>query len=170
MKKIFIATALIIASVTAFAQTQYEISRDKNGSKVLKGLISRDLLETDTAFQWYFPNKNAYSPNADAVSAIKKNSDSIQFVVFMGTWCEDSHSVVPKFFGLLDAAGFSKDRVTLIGVDRNKRTLSHLAEALNVVNVPTIITMKNGVEIGRVVEYGKSGMFDKDLAEIINAH
>ena len=36
------------------------------------------------------------------------------------------------------------------------------------VNVPTIIVMKDGKEIGRVVEYGKNGMFDKELGEIIN--
>jgi hypothetical protein len=27
--------------------------------------------------------------------------------------------------------------------------------------------MKEGKEIGRVVEYGKSGMFEKDLGEIL---
>ena len=73
-----------------------------------------------------------------------------------------------RLFALLDAAGFSRDRVTLIGVDRKKNTLSHLSEALNVKNVPTIIILKNGEEQGRVVEYGKSGSFDKDLAGIFN--
>jgi hypothetical protein len=29
--------------------------------------------------------------------------------------------------------------------------------------------MKDGKEIGRVVEYGKYGMFDKELGEIINS-
>jgi hypothetical protein len=47
--------------------------------------------------------------------------------------------------------------------------LSHLAEALDIINVPTIIVMKNGKEIGRVVEYGKYGMFDKELGEIIRS-
>jgi thiol-disulfide isomerase/thioredoxin len=87
----------------------------------------------------------------------------------MGTWCEDSHYIIPKFYTLTDAAGFSNDRITLIGVDRSKKTLSHLTEALNIKNVPTIMVMKNGKEIGRVVEYGKYGMFDKELAEIINS-
>jgi hypothetical protein len=35
--------------------------------------------------------------------------------------------------------------------------------------VPTIIVYKNGKELGRVVEYGKYGVFDKELAEIINS-
>jgi hypothetical protein len=87
----------------------------------------------------------------------------------MGTWCEDSHFIIPKFYALTDAAGFSQDRISLIGVDRNKKTLSHLTEALNVINVPTIIVLKNGKEAGRVVEYGKYGMFDKELGEIINS-
>jgi len=68
---------------------------------------------------------------------------------------------------LTDAAGFSPDRITLIGVDRQKTTLSHLAEALNVKNVPTIIVLKNGKEIGRVIEFGKYGLFDMELGEII---
>jgi hypothetical protein len=35
--------------------------------------------------------------------------------------------------------------------------------------VPTFIVLKNGQEVGRVVEYGKYGMFDKELGEIINS-
>ena len=69
-------------------------------------------------------------------------------------------------FTLLDSAGFSASRFTLIGVNREKKTLSHLAEALGITNVPTIIVLKKGKEMGRVVEYGKTGMFDKDLTEI----
>jgi hypothetical protein len=86
----------------------------------------------------------------------------------MGTWCEDSHNIIPKFYSLTDAAGFPQDRITLIGVDRNKKTLGHLSEALNVDKVPTIMVMKNGKELGRIIEYGTSGMFDKDLAEILS--
>jgi len=87
----------------------------------------------------------------------------------MGTWCEDSQNIIPKFYSLLEAAAFSQDRVTLIGVDRQKKTYSHLAEALNITNVPTIIVMKSGKEMGRVVEFGKYGMFDKELGEILGS-
>ena len=87
--------------------------------------------------------------------------------MFIGTWCEDSHFIIPKLYATTDAAGFPEKNITLIGVDRNKTTLGNLTEALNVKNVPTIIVMKNGKELGRVVEYGKYGMFDKELAEIV---
>ena len=162
-----IAFALFTNSI-AFSQNQFEVLTERPGEKSFKGIISREVLQNDSSFKWYAENLKGYTPNAAAVEALKKNADSIQLLTFMGTWCEDSHNIIPKFYSLLDAAGFSKDRVTLIGVDRSKKTLSHLAEALNVINVPTIIVLKNGKELGRVVEYGKYGMFDKELGEIIN--
>ena len=76
--------------------------------------------------------------------------------------------ILPKFFSLTDAAGFSPDRITIVGVDRSKKTVHHLTETFGVTNVPTIIVLKEGKEIGRVVEYGKTGMFDKDLGEILS--
>lgn len=150
-----------------FAQSQYEVSRDKNGSKVLKGIISRDDIAKDTAFAWYASNQKGYTPNAGALEALKKNATNIQFIVFSGTWCSDSKNILPKFFALTEAANFSQDRITLFGTDRSKKTLGHMAEAMNIVNVPTIIVMKDGKEVGRVVEYGKYGLFDMELAEII---
>jgi thiol-disulfide isomerase/thioredoxin len=149
-----------------FAQSQAEISRDDDGSKILKGIISRNELENDTSFAWWQENLKGYTPQSQAVAELKKNQH-IQFITFMGTWCSDSRFIVPKFYSLLDAAGFPQNRVTLIGVDRSKKTISHLAEALNIENVPTIIVMNDGKEVGRVVEYGKTGAFDKELGEIL---
>jgi thiol-disulfide isomerase/thioredoxin len=170
MKK-FIPVILIafFFTKTAFAQSQYEVLPDKEGKKILKGIISQELLVSDTSFKWYAENLTGYTPDKNAVAALKKNADSIELMVFIGTWCSDSHFIIPKLYALLDASGFSKDRVTLIGVDRSKKTLSHLAEAMNIINVPTIIVMKEGKEMGRVVEYGKYGLFDMELAEIINS-
>ena len=152
----------------SFGQSQYEVIPDKDGKKILKGIISQELLTKDTSYKWYAENIPGYTPNADAIAALKKNADSIELITFIGTWCGDSQFIIPKFYTLLDASGFSKTKVTLIGVDRTKKTLSHLAEALNLIDVPTIIVMKNGKELGRVIEYGKYGMFDKELADIIN--
>jgi len=167
MKKILIVIiGVFLIDGSIFAQSQAEISRDPNGDKILKGLISRKELENDTSFAWWAENLKGYTPQSLAVAELRKDQN-IQFITFMGTWCGDSKFIIPKFYSLLDTAGFPQDRVTLIGVDRNKKTLSHLAEELNIVNVPTIIVIKNGKEIGRVVEYGKNGLFDKELGEII---
>jgi len=55
----------------------------------------------------------------------------------------------------------------MLGVDRNKKTIELMSETFNVTLVPTLIVLKNGKEIGRVVEYGKTGMFDRELGEIV---
>ena len=169
MKRIICFVLIFIAAKAVFAQNQFEILSEKPGEKTFKGIISREVLLSDTSFRWYQESLKGYIPNAIAVSGLKKQADSIQLLTFMGTWCEDSQFIIPKFFALLDAAGFPAERVTLIGVDRKKKTLSHLCEALNIKNVPTIIVLKNGKEVGRVVEYGKYGLFDKELGEIIGS-
>ena len=166
--KIIILAASLLITIFSFAQTQYEVSNDGQ-DKILKGIITRDLLANDTSFKWYGQNLAGYKPNEAAMNALKQKSGELQLIVFGGTWCVDTKYILPKLFALTDAASFSQDRVTLIGVDRNKKTLSHLSEALGVINVPTIIVMKEGKEVGRVVEYGKTGVWDKELGEIITA-
>src|SRR5262245_60578657 len=91
-----------------FAQSQAEISRDNDGGKILKGIISRNELESDTAFAWWSENLKGYTPQSQAVAELKKNQH-IQFITFMGTWCDDSRFIVPKFYSLLEAAGFPQD-------------------------------------------------------------
>jgi len=168
MKRIALLSFILACTLPVFAQNQYEVLVEKPNEKTFKGIISKDVLLADTSFHWYAENLKGYTPNDAAVSGLRKQKDSIQLLAFMGTWCEDSHFIIPKFYSLIDAAGFSIDRVTLIGVDRKKKTLSHLSEALNVTNVPTIIVLKNGKEVGRVIEFGKYGLFDKELGEIVN--
>ncbi len=170
MKKllpVFILT--LLSGNAALSQNQFVTLVERPNEKSLVGIISREALTSDTSFHWYANALKGYTPNAEAVAGLKKNADSIQLLTFMGTWCEDSHFIIPKFFALLDSAGFFDNKVTLIGVNRQKTTLSHLAEALGITNVPTIIVLKKGKEMGRVVEYGKTGMFDKDLGEILKA-
>ncbi|MGQ0737863.1 MAG: thioredoxin family protein [Bacteroidota bacterium] len=169
MKKLLPVFTLTLLSANVLkAQHQYEVLVERPNEKSLKGIISREVLESDTSFKWYANAQKAYTPKADAIEALQNNKDSVQLLIFMGTWCEDSHFIIPRLFKLTDAAGFSGNRITLIGVDRAKKTFSHLCEALDIKNVPTIIVMKKGKEMGRVVEYGSSGMYDKDLAAILN--
>ena len=41
---------LFIVATTAFCQIDYLVLKDKTGSKLLKGIITKDLLAKDTAF------------------------------------------------------------------------------------------------------------------------
>lgn len=170
MRSVF---ALLLACITTalFAQAEYEITRDPDNKnvKILRGTINKYLIQNDTAFQWYSPNQQYYSPDTSIVNALAKvKKAQIQLIVFGGSWCEDTQSILPKFFKLQEMSGVPDNNITLFGVNRLKTSLGHIAEALGIINVPTIIVMKDGKELGRVVEYGKTGKWDKELADIIN--
>ena len=167
--KLLLASVIMLFFGEANAQTQYEISPDPEQPqhKMLRGIITKDLLKNDTAFAWYASSEKGYSASDTSITGPLQRNNSINYIVFGGTWCEDTQTILPKFFKLQEKAGIADNRITFFAVDRQKKTISNLASALNITNVPTIIVMKNGKELGRVVEYGKTGKWDKELAGIV---
>ncbi|MCF3111003.1 thioredoxin family protein [Niabella sp. CC-SYL272] len=169
MKKIILAAALSCVSILSQAQ-QYEVAlEDHNGKqeKIYRGHITDSLLKADTTFKWFAEGEKIYEPRPEVVKTVKKNKEQIWFKVFMGTWCPDSHYVIPRFYKILEEAGFDKEKVSLLAVDRSKKDKGKIAENLNVTRVPTIIVYHHDTELGRVVEYGETGRFDVELADII---
>jgi thiol-disulfide isomerase/thioredoxin len=168
MKNISTLVIALLVSQLIFSQVQYEVSKDpQNGQKTLKGILSRELLQNDTAFSWMHSNISWYKPNAECVTNLTAQKDSIQLLVFIGTWCEDSQIILPQLLKMLDQIKFAADHLTIIGIDRKKQTLGSLTNALGVTKAPTILVMKNGKELGRVEEFGKYGLYDKEMAEIL---
>lgn len=171
MNKLLTVFLSLLISCSLHAQKTYEILSDSvnNNTKMLIGIISKEDISNDPVFDWYAESQRIYPrPDTAAVAAFRRNKDKIYFIIFGGTWCDDTHFVLPKFFKIQEASGFPEDRIVIYAVDRLKHTTGNIAEALNIINVPTIIVMKDGKELGRVVEYGKTGKWDEELAEIIN--
>lgn len=172
MKK-YIATFLFFNLVTVglYAQAQYEASQDMPNHpkvKIVRGLVNKYLIQNDTAFAWYNQSQGYYNPDTATLNAFERSKGKYDFVVFGGTWCEDTQFILPKFFKLQEKSGIPDNAITVFGVNRAKTSLGNIAQALNVSLVPTIIVMKDGKEVGRVVEYGKTGKWDKELAAILN--
>ena len=176
MKKIllifFIALApTLIHVVHAQTQNQYVIRADSSegNAKMLVGIIDKNDLIGDTSFKWYAESQRIYPrPDTAAVNAFRKNKDKIYFLFFGGTWCEDTHFILPKFYKIQEASGFPENRITVFAVDRKKNGTGNIAHAMNITRTPTIVVMKDGKELGRLIEYGKSGHWDEELAAIIN--
>ena len=171
MKKGFLLLLLFLPAVTAlFAQAQYEISKDEKHPEqyILRGIINKYLVQNDTAYKWYGQSQSYYNPDTATLNAFERSKGKYQFIVFGGTWCEDTHFLVPKLFKLQEKSGIADDAITFFGVDRAKASLGNISKAFNITLVPTVIVMKDGKEVGRVVEYGKTGKWDKELAEILN--
>jgi len=161
----------VLFSLNGSAQAQYEVGPDEKHPEqhMFRGIINKYVVQNDTAFtKWYTGSQGYYSPDTATLNAFERAKGKVQFVVFGGTWCEDTQFILPKFFKIQEKSGIPDDAVTFFGVNRNKKTLGNISEAFNVTLVPTIIVMKNGKEIGRVVEYGKTGKWDKELVDILN--
>jgi thiol-disulfide isomerase/thioredoxin len=152
----------------ATAQTPYTSTVDANKVTILNGIITKYVLINNDAFKsWYTSNEQTYTPPAPVLASMEAAKDNVQYIIFGGTWCSDTQFILPKFFKLQAQAGVADKNISFFGVDRQKKTLGNLQAAFGVTNVPTIIVMKNGVEQGRVVEYGKTGKWDEEIASIL---
>ena len=153
--------------VAAQSNLNYQVISDSE-TKVLKGYINRSVLENDTTFKWFAENMKYGSANPAAVESFRTNAGRFSIVIFGGTWCHDTQNLLPVFYRLVDKSGYPENKITLIGVDRNKTAPNNLEKVYKVTNVPTFIVMKDGNELGRVVEYGREGQIDKELGEIVS--
>lgn len=160
---------LAFAGTLSIAQSHFETLVERPNEKTWKGILTREALQADSSFGWFKENYTAYIPHAEGLASFRQYRDSVQLLVFMGTWCDDSHFVIPRLYAMIDAAGFLESRLTLIGADRNKQTWGGITDALSVKNLPTILVYHQGKELGRVVEYGRYGQFDREIGEILRA-
>ena len=168
----FLAAVLLTSLfvINAFSQAQYEVLIDEQHPEqhILRGIINKYVVQNDSSYNWYKSSAGMYKPDTATLSAFERAKGKVQFVVFGGTWCEDTQFILPKFFRLQEMSGITDNTITFFGVNRAKKSLANIADAFGIINVPTIIVMKDGKETGRVVEYGKTGKWDKGLAEILN--
>ena len=153
-------------SLNTFAQSEYETSKDENGSLVFKGEIRFDDLEKEPSFVW-FKNFNSYKPDEAAIAFLKQNLKDHELVVVMGTWCEDSHNLIPKLYQVLTLSNYPMDKLKLVGVDRGKDALNGEKGKYNIERVPTIIILKDNREVGRMVESVRQSI-EADISDIIN--
>jgi thiol-disulfide isomerase/thioredoxin len=167
MKLFAVAVVFTLCSLPGLAQTHFETLTERPQEKSLIGFLSKEILQAEPSFGWFQENYSAYQAHAVGLAQCKQYRDSIQILAFMGTWCDDSHFVIPRLFALAAQAELDEKKIVLLGVNRKKETWGDLTKTFNVSNVPTLIVLRDGKEIGRVVEYGKYGQFDRELGEII---
>ena len=159
-----------VGFLSANAQKPFTSTIDNEKVTILNGIVQKSDIATNAAFtSWYNGNQAGYKIDTSITNAIAGTKDKVQYVVFGGTWCEDTQFILPKFFKLQEQSGLSESNISLYAVDRNKKTLGNIAGAFKITNVPTIIVMKDGKEVGRVVEYGKTGKWDTELAQLLKS-
>lgn len=100
---------------------------------------------------------NSYQPSAAEIKAVSAIEDDTLLILF-GAWCHDSEREVPRLLKTLDASGLDVPQFTLFAVDRKKSDPEGVAEKHKLKYTPTFILMRDGEEIGRVVERAETSL------------
>lgn len=165
------ATLLIACNSTKGIKTEADENLNQtvpyDDSVMLLGKVNRTGLQMDAFSDWYGPGYDSYKSDAEVMQELKPLMKDIDILVFMGTWCEDSHEEVPNFFKVLDELNFDESRVTMYAVDEEKVEPKKEVEEHGIIQVPTFIFFKDGKEINRIVEYNLRSI-ERDMLDILS--
>ena len=174
MKKytqIAIAVAALLLIIQSCENQKTVLNREvdtTNDGKMLLGYQTKNQLQKEPYREWYTKEHDEYTLDMNSIATLKKEKiKTYNITLVMGTWCEDSHREVPRFFRILEAVDFPDNKLKMIAVNRKKEAPSGEEGTFNIQKVPTIIVQKYGKEIGRIIESPKSGYLEKDLVEIL---
>ncbi|MES2701136.1 MAG: thioredoxin family protein [Bacteroidota bacterium] len=171
MKTILLAFSMLL-SLNAISQTsattshRYDVTTDsKTGYTIYKGPVTIDELRREPNFSW-MKKADGYQADREAVEFLGKYLPKYQLLVFLGTWCTDSHKLIPKLVRVLEDA-HATGRLTMYGVDRDKWSGNGENKKYSITSVPTFIILKEGKEIGRITENPNESI-ETDLSWIID--
>ena len=136
-------------------------------SVMLLGKADRSGLERDEFQEWFDPGYENYIPDHAVMKELQPLMENLEITLFMGTWCEDSHRDVPHLYKVLDNLDFDESKMEVYAVSEEKTTPQGYEIERNVHHVPTIIFYKNGVELGRIVEYSIRTL-EQDMFDILS--
>lgn len=165
----FLLVILLFCFMQAEAQPNYKRIRDEDTKElVYVGELVYYDLEKEPEFKWFIKGAYRYQPDTAAMDYLKEHLKDYEMVTFLGTWCSDSHEMIPQLYKVLHDAGYPiKKKHTLYAVDLQKKTLYGEAEKYGIESVPTVILYKDGEEAGRIVETTVEDTVEEDLQAII---
>ncbi|MHA6698030.1 thioredoxin family protein [Chryseobacterium sp. A301] len=132
------------------------------------GIQSQDLLKRPAIASWFQPQYDEYPLDLSILDELRiLDLKSIQKVLFFGTWCEDSQEQVPRLMKIFERLELPTSSLTLYTVDEEKKEPKKEIQNFQIEKVPTLLLLKNGEELGRIVERPQSESLEKDLLRIL---
>lgn len=169
-KTIPLFSFFLLTLITSCAQrviVNREVESQKDG-KMLLGTQTLDQFRKDPYKTWFDEEYNRYQIDQPSLAELKKEKlNSYTLVVFVGSWCSDSHREFPRLIKILDALKYNTEKMQIIAVNRKKESPAGEEGLYNISRVPTIIVKKYGKEIGRITEMPETGFLEKDLLNIL---
>lgn len=132
--------------------------------EVLIGTLSlSEIIENDPVFEIYI---DRYQPNEEAVSYLSNYQDSVEVIVFFGSWCRESKKYIPRLVKTMQLVGNEKIQFRIIGVDVQKKVPAKFLNMHQIEYIPTVVVLKGNAELGRIVEEPRERI-ETDLVEIL---
>jgi len=115
------------------------------------GWLQRSIFDKPELYQ-FKARYDTVALEEDLVGLLGTANSGVDFLVFFGTWCGDSRRELPHFLRIADQCGIEPSRIRLYGLDRSKKSDDGLSDQYHIQKVPTFIFLKNGEEVGRIIE------------------
>lgn len=134
----------------------------------LVGTVTRE--EIETAHPDWVQTQVAAVPDAMAAQALAAVPPGAEVTVVLGTWCSDSAREVPRLWRSLDEAGGEVPfAIRYVAVNEAKTEPAEPIARFAVEFVPTFIVLRDGREVGRIVEEAPHGIENDLLALLTGA-
>ncbi len=137
----------------------------RNDIEMLYGKSSMEQIYFDYP-EWELREEN-YHPDEGTIEELTRISGNYEINIFLGTWCSDSEREVPRFYKILKNSLLDKKiKLNIWAVDRKIKLENDLPEQFELERVPTFIIIKDGNEIGRIIET-PANTLEKDFLQIL---
>lgn len=140
---------------------------DEVEEEILLGHVNRNGLEMEPFGDFFASGYKNHELDMEAVAKITPLLIDVDIHVFMATWCEDSIWEVPALYKILDNSKIDFENLYVVAVDAMKKTPSGIEEIFKIEYVPTIIFIKDDIELGRIVESPVETL-EKDILAILS--
>lgn len=167
------AILFIVLSAITFSSAAQIFNQEfytESGSKFLLGPIKIDRLTEGDYGVWFNESNTNYRVDESYLPVLQNKLNEYEIRLFLGTWCGDSKREVPHMIKIMEAAGYPLEKVEIFAVDGRKEFIKTTpdgeARQQNIVRVPTLIFLKNGEEVNRIIEKPVENL-EKDIARIV---
>ncbi|MGQ9805538.1 MAG: TlpA family protein disulfide reductase [Chlorobiales bacterium] len=158
--------AFFLFVLSGCASSRFALEDAETKEKMILGACTWNEWKHNAAWSTY--DAPDYTPDPEILPRLAQalNTQDVSLLIFGGSWCGDTKSELPKYFKLFSALNFPQSSLSLHGVSRKKREPTGIAERYSIKRVPTLVVLKGGNEIGRIVEYPTESI-EKDLLKIL---
>jgi len=136
------------------------------GDPMILGPLNRANLKDSLYQSWFQDSYDFYRVPQNWATDLKQKAQEFELVIFMGTWCEDTQRELGGIFKLVDALEIADANITMYALNEDKESEEGYEKPYSILNIPTLIFLKDGQEVNRIVELPVDTLHE-DMQKII---